>query len=300
MTTGALPTFVVIGRAKCGTTSLYRYLAEHPEIQMSPTKELRFFCADPDPTVFTEPLPPRLREMISRSGRWERGLDWYRAHFDPAFAVRGEASPLYTSPNHPRAAERMAAVVPDARVILCVRDPVQRALSSYRYRRVRGTEPRPLAEALGRGSYYAEGSRFGALTAPYLERFPRERILVVEAERLDHHRAETMREIFSFLGVDEQFTSPVFDRRWNVTSAQEGGLWRPLVALRRLPHWGFVADNVPRRVRNRIEVATARASAPAAPPLPHYEVPGETIELLREDAARFRELMGLELPNWSV
>src|SRR5947208_13622101 len=99
---GALPNLVVIGAQKCGTSGLHYYLSLHPEISMSKPKELNFFIAERN---------------------YPRGLDWYRAHFDPTAKVRGESSPNYTAyPLHVGVPERMHSIVPDAKLLYLVRD----------------------------------------------------------------------------------------------------------------------------------------------------------------------------------
>ena len=166
---GALPTFIIIGAQKCGTTSLHTYLGLHPEIGVSREKELNFFLR-PD---------------------GERDLDWYRSWFDPSKPVRGEASPGYTNhPLRPGVPERMHAVVPDARLIFVVRDPLKRALSQYRHYCADRREDRSAEEALGEpGSKYVVRSRYAFQLDRYLPIYPMERILVVQQERLLDRRA---------------------------------------------------------------------------------------------------------------
>ena len=109
--TGALPNLIVIGAQKCGTSGLHYYLGLHPEISISNPKELNFFIAERN---------------------WPRGLDWYRAQFDATAPVRVEASPNYTAyPQHKGVPERMAEVVPDARLIYIVRDPIERIAAHW-------------------------------------------------------------------------------------------------------------------------------------------------------------------------
>lgn len=297
MSAGALPTFLVIGAAKCGTSSLHQYLGEHPQIGMSRTKELNFFQDTSDPGVYAA-MDPALHQALARRRNWRRGIDWYRAQFDPALPARGESSPGYTQPHFSGVAERMASLVPDAQLVYVVRDPVERALSAYRWRRGLGHERQPPDVALVPGGYYCEASRYAACLGPYLDRFPRERILIVEAELLDADRRATMQRVFGFLGVEEDFWSPAFERRWNVTAEQGGRRWRAMSRLRERPWWGVVASRVPRRALWAVQRATTgRASgAPEAEPA----VPGETIEALREDAARFRAVAGRDFAHWPV
>src|ERR1700761_4316974 len=97
---GALPNLIIIGAAKCGTTSLHNYLDLHPEVQMSEPKELEFFVDD---------------------GNWAKGLAWYRTHFDPAARIRGESSTRYTRDHNPSyVAERIQETVGDLKVVYMV------------------------------------------------------------------------------------------------------------------------------------------------------------------------------------
>jgi hypothetical protein len=226
---GALPTLIVIGAMKCGTTALHRYLDLHPDVAMSEPKELNFFCGpeqrpnDEDGTA------------AWMAGNWHRGVRWYAARFRPA-PVRGEASPGYTSPSFPEAAERMLRVVPNARLVYAVRDPVERAVSQYLHHRADGTEKRPIEEALlDPASQYLERSLYHARLEPYLARFPREQILICAQEDLSSNRRETVRELYRFAGVDDSFRSPKQNLRWNVARSApvslDGALRRRLVAL---------------------------------------------------------------------
>jgi hypothetical protein len=194
---GALPTVVVIGAMKCGTTSLHGYLDAHPEVGMSRPKELNFFfgpdAVDAGDDVETWTL-----------GNWHRGTAWYAAHFDPACAVRGESSPGYTSPSHPESAARMAAVVPEAHLVYAVRDPVRRALSQYGHHRRQGTEHRPVGEALlDPASQYVARGRYLERLAPFLATGAFDgRITVVAQEELERDLGSAMRAVFAALDVD--------------------------------------------------------------------------------------------------
>ena len=204
---GALPNLVVIGGLKCGTTSLHHYLNLHPEIGMSRPKELNFFVEELN---------------------WPLGRDWYASHFDPAERVRGESSPHYT--NRPRfdgVAERLAETAPDARLIYMVRDPIDRMLSHYLHNVGGGYDDRPLEEALADpDTAYVDRGRYFFQLEPYLERFERDRIELVRREELKRDRAGTMRRVFAFLGVDEDFTSEQFEREWETGTAKSSGRFR--------------------------------------------------------------------------
>lgn len=190
-----LPNLIIIGAQKCGTTSLHYYLNLHPQISMAGAKELNFFIADRN---------------------WPRGVEWYQSHFTRLTPVRGESSPGYSNyPWHPGVAQRMADLLPDARLIYLVRDPIQRVVSHYLQRLSLGLEHRPLAEALADASPdnpLVTRSRYHWQLQQFLPFYPLTRILVVAAEELYHHRQATLRRIFAFLDVDPDFSSSGFAR----------------------------------------------------------------------------------------
>ena len=162
---GALPNLIVIGAQKCGTSGLHYYLSLHPETSMSKPKELNFFIAERN---------------------FPRGLDWYRAHFDARATVRGESSPNYTAyPQHVGVPERMHAIVPDAKLLYMVRDPIDRIAAhwvhNFAKRREKGdlraTLMHPNTSYLARSHYYTQLQQF-------LRVYPREQILLVEQDEL--------------------------------------------------------------------------------------------------------------------
>ncbi len=214
--TGALPNVIVIGAMKCGTTALHRYLDQHPEICMSRPKELNFFFGPADAASW-------------HVGNWSRGLAWYRCQFPPDATVRGESSPGYTSPDHPGVAERMAAVVPAARLVYLVRDPLERAVSQYRHHRADGTERRAPEEALlDPASQYVSRGRYYQRLRPFLDRFPPERIAVVAHEELLAARRLTLRGLFRFVGVDDGFWSEALTQRWHPARSEPVEVAPPL------------------------------------------------------------------------
>src|SRR3954453_11511153 len=138
---GALPNLIIIGGVQAGTTSLHHYLSLHPEIAMSRPKELNFFVAELNNDL---------------------GPDWYASHFDAAAKVRGETSPHYTArPRLEGTAGRMRELIPAARLIYAVRDPIARLLSHYLHNVGGGYETRSLDEVLDeRSSAYVDRSRY--------------------------------------------------------------------------------------------------------------------------------------------
>ncbi|MEM1127330.1 MAG: sulfotransferase [Bacteroidota bacterium] len=179
-----LPDFIVIGAMKCATTSLHQYLDQHPQIAMSRPKELRFFVEEHN---------------------WHRGVDWYATHFDEQALLCGESSPAYTKyPVFQGAPKRMQQVVPHARLIYLVRDPIRRILSHYVHRVVAGTETQPLEQALADldDNFYVVRSQYHRQLTQYLEYYSKDQILVVLTEDLQTQPRDVLRTIFTFLGAD--------------------------------------------------------------------------------------------------
>jgi hypothetical protein len=192
-----LPIFVIIGAMKCATTSLHYYLDQHPEIFMSRQKELDFFVAE---------------------RQWSNGLAWYESCFSQDFAVNGESSTAYSKyPLISDVPARMHGVIPDAKLIYLVRDPIERLVSHYIHEYAQGQERRPLAEAVnGPGSNpYLDFSRYFLQLSQFLQFYPREQILIVETEDLRVHRRTTLQRIFAFLEVEQRFSSDKFDAMLN-------------------------------------------------------------------------------------
>jgi hypothetical protein len=230
--TGALPTAVVVGAMKCGTSALHTYLAAHPDISMSELKEVNFFFG-------SSQRPPGPAETWWRHGQWHRGTQWYAAHFDAASPVRGESSPGYTDPSHLEVPERMARLLPDVRLVYLVRDPLERAVSQYRHHLRDGTEPRPVEEALlDESSQYLARSRYAERIAPFLAHFRHEQLLVVVQERLLADRRGELRRVYAHVGADPDHWHPELLRRVHV--GDEQGDQR-----------GDAPDDVPAALRHR-------------------------------------------------
>ncbi len=187
-----LPNFLVIGAMKAGTTSLFRYLSEHPDIVMPWSKELDFFSND---------------EV------WGRGLSWYEAQFQGQGSAVGEASPNYAKRHlFPDTASRIIATLPDVRLIYLVRDPIERLQSMYVDMLAYGGETRPLEEAVRADPDYILTSCYGFQLEPFLAEIDRDRVLVLRTGRLRQDRIETVGKAYRFLGVvDDHIPSGIDD-----------------------------------------------------------------------------------------
>lgn len=273
-----LPTFVVIGATKAGTTSLYKYLERHEQVFMSPVKELRFF---------------------SRDERWRLGPQWYAKQFagagEAAVAV-GEASPHYTTfPRTRDVPARMASLLPAVRLVYLVRHPVDRAVSHYRHRIASGREHRPVEAAL-LDPWYVDESRYAMQLDQYLQHFDRSALLVLDAAELRTSRATTMQRVCEHIGVPPVFPEGTLEDEFNVgdrrvrhkqpRSRVTRRLLRESIAFGVSPHW------VHRR-SFRYEERQA-APAPVVPP----ELRAQFLEFVADDVERMRDWLGQRVEAW--
>ncbi len=276
-----LPNLIVIGAQKCGTSGLHYYLSLHPEVSMSNPKELNFFIAERN---------------------YPRGLEWYSRHFDPAASCRGESSPNYTAyPQHLGVPERMAAVVPDARLVYIVRDPIERITAHWIHNYAKRREKGDLrATLLHRNTSYVTRSKYHMQLARYLEHFAEEQILVLDQRDLRDERMPTLRRLFEFAGVDPAFEHPKFEQERHSTSRKKRAT-RLGMRVQRTSRTRFG-----RRVPRRAWLALDRA-LPLSKPISKPDggavtdaLGPEATEVLHEDAERLRAQTGRDFAHWSV
>jgi hypothetical protein len=270
-----LPTFLVIGAMKAGTTSLYYYLDEHPEIGMSVRKETDFF--------------------LDAHGNWDRGRDWY-ASLVPEAPMRGECSPNYTKQHlFEGVPERIASVCPDVKLIYLVRDPIERTVSHYVGSRMAGREDRPFPEAVANAeaSNYVLTSCYHRQLEPYRALFREDRILVVQTEALKSEPAATLQTIYRFLGVDDTFRNERTDRRFNVAAAKT----KPQAWVR------WLSRQVPQRWKDRLRpymslrwLPGERVERPEVTP----SVQAHLEAVFRPDVEALRAWTGRAFADWSV
>lgn len=294
----ALPTFLIVGAMKCGTSSLHHYLGEHPQIQKLPAmKETNFFSGPPEGI----PYPPG-------SKRIERLVD-YEKLFDPTFEVRGEASPCYALyPRRKGVPERIKDLIPDAKLIYLVRDPIDRAVSQYHFSVAVEAEPRPLHEALtdftDPCSLFTCPGFYAAQLDQYREHFGDEQILVIDQSDLLTDRQATLREIFTFLSVDNTFVSPRFEDEAN--TGKELNTYSYFVVLHRRVQGSLLLQRLllqrlPPGLKRSIRQSIQRLfSQPLAPPELDDDTRSRLQELFAEDVARLRAMTGKSFPTWSL
>jgi hypothetical protein len=238
------PDFLVIGAAKAGTTSLHHYLGEHPSIFVSPVKEPGFFAfADHRPQC-TGPGDEWVLQTLATSP------DSYCSLFDQAKEdqIAGESSPVYlvdeNTPSH------IHSRLPDVRLIVILRNPMDRAFSQFRFMRACGREPernfltalmaedRRLDDGWMWGWGYRRAGMYHHQLSRYLEYFDSDQLEILLFDDLERDPLATMQGVFEFLGVAASFR-PDVDVQHNVTRATvdtEVSRFLKKTGLRRLVH----------------------------------------------------------------
>ena len=198
------PDFIIIGAAKCGTTSLYQYLSSHPQILVPHKKELNFFT----------------------DTNFAKGIDWYLAQF-PSLAdhpefLTGEATTIYF--DSAEVPPRIQQFFPDVKLILLLRNPVERAVSWHYHKINTGLETRSIevaikeeinslkkiaAPKLTQIGYRHPNNLLGSLYIYKLKRwlqlFPQEQILVLQSEELYNQPETVMKQVFDFLEIPPHY-----------------------------------------------------------------------------------------------
>lgn len=188
-----LPDFIIIGAMKCGTTSLYQYLRQHPAISACAIKEPGFFC----------------------DINWHRGIDWYRSLYKANSKIKFEASTHYTkAPHLGPVAERISKIVPDVKLIYIIRHPIERLISHLHDAIVR-----KLMEAdqvfstdfiTDSETGYVKYSQYYDQINCYLPYFDLSRILIVRLEDMIERPLQLMRQILDYVGIEKNIYDDKF------------------------------------------------------------------------------------------
>lgn len=289
-----LANFIVIGAPKAGTTALYWYLAEHPEIFMSPLKETNYFAYGTDARG----------ELLYGNSKIHpfrvRSADAYEALFADAGSATaiGEASPIYLE--CPQAPMRIRDAIPDAKIICGLRNPVDRAYSDYlMYLRQFGhrfdaaRDLSPAAAWTHPDSHWMSVSRYHEPLQRYFDRFARERIHIFLFDDLTRDPAGVMRDIYRFLDVDPEFT-PDFDTPYNTGGLPSNRLLEGLFNRRSVRN--AIEPWIPKRAMNGLRRLRA-SNLQKAPELP-VELRTRLLDNFHDDIAQTSALLDRNLEGW--
>lgn len=297
----AMPNFLIIGFEKAGTTSVYNYLKQHPQIFVSPTKETNFFIYEGQNPEILPYLPEGLPVVKS--------LTAYRALFEDVCEHKaiGEASPLYLA--DPRAAKRIRHYIPEAKLIAILRDPAERAYSAYWMRVRDGRETRSFEQAVeeelaGRlddsvdveRRHYVRWGHYAQHLKAYLSSFDRSQLAIHLFDDLKADPEGFMRTLFRFLEVDEAFT-PDTSVRYNASGVPRAKFLQPLFGKSALTRTLKRALPGPLG-RHAASIQEAwRSRELAKPPLPSA-LRRKLVAGYRSDILELQGIIGRDLSAW--
>lgn len=262
-----LPDFALIGAAKCGTTALAQMLAQHPRIFVTDPKEPGFFAG----------VPP-----YDEAG--------YRALFAPAGdRLKGDCSTHYARrQTFPGTAARLHAACPDLKVLLAIREPLQRVRSHFEYRLRQGRAEGSLEQVLAGNDELVRLSLYAWQLEPWLERYGPERIHVLRMEDLRAHPERVLRAAFSFLEVDadQRIVPQAANTRPAAGSRRPVRVPRVVRALGRL-----VTPELRRRLKARLPRRTVATGELTLAPATERALRAR----FRSDLEKLRDFVGPEL-----
>ena len=289
-----LPNFLVIGAAKAGTTSLYYYLRQHPQIYLNPVvKETGFFASEGDPLDFQGPGDCDRRLPINN---FEDYLNVFEGVKDE-IAI-GEVCTDYIY--HPLAPQRIYHYIPDVKLIVIFRDPAERAYSQFQGNSRDGYEPcKDFAQALKEEKsriannwhlrwHYRQRGYYSTQIKRYYELFDQQQIKIYLYEDYFKNPVDFTQQIFRFIGVDDTFI-PEMSVKLNVSPKipKNQQLHKYLTDLKKmLP----VGQGIVERL---IEFNSYPDKVPLAP-----EIRQQLIREYREEILKLQDLIGRDLSKW--
>lgn len=309
------PNFFLIGAAKAGSTSVAHYLGEHSQIYLSPIKEPNYFSrADINPKHFRELLKKRIAlfdedkyftssEFPSLHAAYLTNEQHYQLLFKNAREdqVTGEASVSYLW--SPTAPQEIFNVNPNAKIIMVLRNPIDRAFSHYLMDlRVNFTKM-TFMEALkmdlespfktwNANSKYIELGLYSAQIERYFTIFPKQNVKVILFDTLKKNTQLEMRNLFDFLSVDPEFT-PDYNKKYNESYLYKNEFVNAVTRNAKLSHFlrSILNENIKNKIRNLI---TAKRKNPTI-------TADERIYLsafFKEDIAKTEKLLQINLSDW--
>ncbi len=287
-----LPNFVIAGAMKGGTTSIFEYLGQHPQVFTSPIKETRYFTYNPDDPVH---VAKGYRNFPVRT------MADYKAQFvgvTDEVAI-GEATPNYLI--SPHAPVRMKESIPDVRLIFSLRHPVNRLYSIYLMGVTRGSVSGDVYVDLKPGGELATFHKYSPYFKHWLNYFDPSQMKLVLFEDFKANSLGIMQSIFRYLEIDEQFL-PDTTRRYNVGGVPKnklsGSFARGLRQVRNTQVFRTLKPYLPESIRSWN--STLRGAAlRKADPLPE-DLALELITFYKDDVLELQDLLEIDLGAWNI
>lgn len=294
------PNFLIIGAQKAGTTSIYYYLNQHPQIFMSPIKEPGFFDFENEKLDFKGPRDKDCYAQVITD------LDDYCKLFQNAQdkIVLGEATTWYLY--SPKAAERIQYYIPNAKLIAILRNPVDRAYSAFMHAIRDGREPiKNFSKALQQEEKriqqnweyiwrYKSMGLYHVQLRRYFDRFDKSQIKVYLYEDLEASPEDLIQDIFEFLGVDENFTPSIL-KKYNISGSPRSQFFHHFLNTSysiKEPLKKIIPSDSRERIRASLEKLNLKKS-----PIPHVT----RVQLVRQysdDILKLQDLIDRDLSAW--
>lgn len=276
------PTFVGIGAQKCASTWLHRIVATHPQVTVPAVKEVDFF-----------------------SYRYDRGHQWYERQFPGTVGderARGEISPSYF--HEVAVPARVARYAPDARILLSLRDPVERALSNHRHEVRAGHIAGDISfeAGLANNPLYVEQGLYATHLRRWLRHFPRDQIMVVFAEDVARDPDAIAVAVFRFLGIDDRHRAAGAAERYNASyvprSRVLGKVKDTVYGATRLPGLRWAWDTAAGLGLRSLYRGFNHAEAAAVIPSPRPETLAWLQTRFEPEVRELEALLGRSLEHW--
>lgn len=265
------PTFIGIGAQRAGTTWLYHCLAEHPQVFVSPTKELQFF-----------------------NNHYDEGTGWYAAHFRDVGEERaiGEVSPNYLETAE--APQRIRQLLPDVRLFVSLRDPVSRALSAYNLFKDQRYAGVSFEQACGEGSPLVYDGLYALHLRRWFEHFDRDQLLVLIYDDIERHPQAVVQRLYEHIGVDADFVPPSISLRYN----RAGGGYRRLQSIVKRLGLAPVARLAKQTPLGRVVRRSSGQTATAKTEQLDEDFMQSLRGRFRDDILKLQEMIGRDLSAW--
>ncbi len=293
-----LPNFLIIGAAKAGTTALHTYLQQHPQIYLTPNKETNFFAFEGMKINFQGVGDEALKDFSITD------LASYQKQFDKVTkeSAIGEACPLYLY--HSEAPKKIYHYIPNCRLIIILRNPVDRAYANYHhlvrddrellvdFDRALAAESERIANNWEWFWHYTQAGYYSKQIQRYYDLFEPHQIAIYLYEDLTKSPITLLQNIFRFLEVDDSFV-PELNIRPNKSGVPKNKLLHQLL-MKPNPVKSLLKPLFPAAMRQKIQHRNL------AKPSMSFETRAKLTQLFREDILACQNLIQRDLSSWLV
>lgn len=298
-----LPNFLIVGAAKCGTTALYHYLGQHPEVFLTPIKETNFFAQKGKKVDFNGP-----KDNLGNHRRTITEIVDYNNQFINVTDEKaiGEICPSYLY--FKDAPKNIKEHIPEVKIIAILREPVSRAFSAWVHLTRDGREhlsfsdaivdePRRIKDSWSGIWHYIEAGKYYGQLKRYYDSFPKENIKVIIYEDFKKNPLRVYKEICDFIGVKSSF-EPNMNVKYNTGSLSKNSFLTHLFMKPNFLKTSF-KNIFPFFVQKKVELFLLRSSLINIPTLSKQNKK-ELQSLFIDDMNKLEELINVELSGWKI